>query len=198
MGRRYKAFEVTRQAICGALKQLMAQKPLERITVAEIMDSCGMRRQHFYYYFTDIYDLLRWAFENEALELARCQVDRQGWQEGFLRLFRYIAENRDICLCALDSLGHEYLKGIFETDTKSIVRSAVRQMALENGFPEDAEREELTTRFLTIAAGGVLEGWLRGELTQTPEELTRQVDEIVQDYIRGVALRLKEPATTRR
>ena len=39
MGRRYKAFEVTRQAICGALKQLMAQKPLERITVAEIMDS---------------------------------------------------------------------------------------------------------------------------------------------------------------
>ena len=65
-------------------------------------------------------------------------------------------------------------------------------------FPEDAEREELTTRFLTIAAGGVLEGWLRGELTQTPEELTRQVDEIVQDYIRGVALRLKEPATTRR
>lgn len=115
-----------------------------------------------------------------------------------MRLFRYIAENRDICLCALDSLGHEYLKGIFETDTKSIVRSAVRQMALENGFPEDAEREELTTRFLTIAAGGVLEGWLRGELTQTPEELTRQVDEIVQDYIHGVALRLKEPATTRR
>ena len=40
-------------------KQLMAQKPLERITVAEIMESCGMRRQHFYYYFTDIYDLLR-------------------------------------------------------------------------------------------------------------------------------------------
>ena len=97
-------------------------------------------------------------------------------------------------LCALDLLGCEYLKGIFGADIKSIVRSAVRQMALENGFPEDAEREELTTRFLTIAAGGVL----RGELTQTPEELTRQVDEIVQDYIRGVALRLKEPATTRR
>ena len=90
-------------------------------------------------------------------------------------------------------LGYNCLRNV-----KSIVRSAVRQMALENGFPEDAEREELTTRFLTIAAGGVLEGWLRGELTQTPEELTRQVDEIVQDYIRGVALRLKEPATTRR
>ena len=69
MGKRYKTSETTCQAINGALKQLMTQKPLERITVAEIMDTCGMRRQHFYYYFTDIYDLLRWTFEKEALEL---------------------------------------------------------------------------------------------------------------------------------
>ena len=69
MGKRYKTSENTCQAISGALKQLMIQKPLERITVAEIMDTCGMRRQHFYYYFTDIYDLLRWTFEKEALEL---------------------------------------------------------------------------------------------------------------------------------
>ena len=62
MGKRYKTSETTCQAISGALKQLMTQKPLERITVAEIMDTCGIRRQHFYYYFTDIYDLLRWSF----------------------------------------------------------------------------------------------------------------------------------------
>ena len=66
MGKRYKTSEITCQAISGVLKQLMIQKPLERITVAEIMDTCGMRRQHFYYYFTDIYDLLRWTFEKEA------------------------------------------------------------------------------------------------------------------------------------
>lgn len=73
MGKRYKTSETTCQAISGALKQLMTQKPLERITVAEIMDTCGMRRQHFYYYFTDIYDLLRWTFEKEALELLQQQ-----------------------------------------------------------------------------------------------------------------------------
>ena len=37
MGKRYKTSETTCQAISGALKQLMTQKPLERITVAEIM-----------------------------------------------------------------------------------------------------------------------------------------------------------------
>ena len=90
MGKRYKTSETTCQAISGALKQLMTQKPLERITVAEIMDTCGMRRQHFYYYFTDIYDLLRWTFEKEALELLQQQQGVSPWQNGFLfpgRLF---------------------------------------------------------------------------------------------------------------
>jgi len=87
MGKRYKTSETTCQAISGALKQLMTQKPLERITVAEIMDTCGMRRQHFYYYFTDIYDLLRWIFEKEALELLQQQKGVSLWQDGFLHLF---------------------------------------------------------------------------------------------------------------
>jgi probable dihydroxyacetone kinase regulator len=119
MGKRYKTSETTCQAISGALKQLMTQKPLERITVAEIMDTCGMRRQHFYYYFTDIYDLLRWTFEKEALELLQQQQGVSPWQNGFLHLFQYINQNRAVCLCALDSLGKESLKQLLEADVSS-------------------------------------------------------------------------------
>ena len=181
MGKRYKTSETTCQAISGALKQLMTQKPLERITVAEIMDTCGMRRQHFYYYFTDIYDLLRWTFEKEALELLQQQQGVSPWQNGFLHLFQYINQNRAVCLCALDSLGKESLKQLLEADVSSIVDRAVRQTAVENGLPAHSPEVEV-------------ESWLRGELTQTPEELTRRIDMMFQDYIRGVALRLKAPA----
>ena len=131
MGKRYKTSETTCQAISGALKQLMTQKPLERITVAEIMDTCGMRRQHFYYYFTDIYDLLRWTFEKEALELLQQQQGVSLWQDGFLHLFQYINQNRAVCLCALDSLGKESLKRLLEADVSSIVDRAVRQAAVK-------------------------------------------------------------------
>ena len=182
MGKRYKTSETTCQAISGALKQLMTQKPLERITVAEIMDTCGMRRQHFYYYFTDIYDLLRWTFEKEALELLQQQQGVSPWQNGFLHLFQYINQNRAVCLCALDSLGKESLKQLLEADVSSIVDRAVR--------PE----VEVVICLVTIMMAGAVESWLRGELTQTPEELTRRIDMMFQDYIRGVALRLKAPA----
>ena len=194
MGKRYKTSETTCQAISGALKQLMTQKPLERITVAEIMDTCGMRRQHFYYYFTDIYDLLRWTFEKEALELLQQQQGVSLWQDGFLHLFQYINQNRAVCLCALDSLGKESLKRLLEADVSSIVDRAVRQAAVENGLPAHSPEVEVVICLVTIMMAGAVESWLRGELTQTPEELTRRIDMMFQDYIRGVALRLKASA----
>ena len=189
MGKRYKTSETTCQAISGALKQLMIQKPLERITVAEIMDTCGMRRQHFYYYFTDIYDLLRWTFEKEALELLQQQQGVSPWQDGFLRLFQYINQNRAVCLCALDSLGKESLKQLLEADASSIVDRAVRQTAEENGLSAYSPEVEVVICLVTIMMAGAVESWLRGELTQT-----RRIDMMFQDYIRGVALRLKAPA----
>lgn len=189
MGKEYKSSAATRRAISETLKALMLQKPLDKITIGEIMDACGMRRQHFYYYFTDIYDLLRWTFEEEALQLRREQSGDLPWQEGLLQLFHYIADHRAICLCALDSLGREYLKQLFETDISGIVRRTVDRLARENGFPENAAMEDTAVRFLTLALAGVMESWLRGELTQTPEELIGIFSTIFQDYIRGVKLR---------
>ena len=194
MGKRYKTSETTCQAISGALKQLMIQKPLERITVAEIMDTCGMRRQHFYYYFTDIYDLLRWTFDKEALALLQQHQGVSPWQNGFLHLFQYINQNRAVCLCALDSLGKESLKRLREADVSSIVDQAVRQTAEENGLSAYSPEVEVVICLVTIMMAGAVESWLRGELTQTPEELTRRIDMMFQDYIRGVALRLKSAA----
>ena len=189
MGKEDKSSAATRRAISEALKALMLQKPLDKITIGEIMDACGMRRQHFYYYFTDIYDLLRWTFEEEALQLRREQSGDLPWQEGLLQLFHYIADHRAICLCALDSLGREYLKQLVETDISGIVRRTVDRLARENGFPENAAMEDTAVRFLTLALAGVMESWLRGELTQTREELIGIFSTIFQDYIRGVKLR---------
>ena len=167
MGKRYKTSETTCQAISGAAFFAFGNEHTA-CYAQDKADTCGMRRQHFYYYFTDIYDLLRWTFEKEALELLQQQQGVSPWQNGFLHLFQYINQNRAVCLCALDSLGKESLKRLLEADVSSIVDRAVRQTAVES--------------------------WLRGELTQTPEELTRRIDMMFQDYIRGVALRLKAPA----
>lgn len=51
--------EQTKQQLASALKTLMAQKPMDKITIADLTGICRIRRQSFYYHFEDIYDLLR-------------------------------------------------------------------------------------------------------------------------------------------
>ena len=83
---------------------------------------------------------------------------------------------------------------LLEADVSSIVDRAVRQTAEENGLSAHSPEVEVVICLVTIMMAGAVESWLRGELTQTPEELTRRIDMMFQDYIRGVALRLKAPA----
>ena len=57
----------TKQALSDALKAMMIKKPLNRITVRELVETCGVNRKTFYYHFEDIYSLLKWTLEQEAL-----------------------------------------------------------------------------------------------------------------------------------
>ena len=87
---KYPTSETTKQELSAALKTLMSQKPLEKISIREITDLCGLRRETFYYHFADIYDLVKWMFEEEAIVLLRQHEGVQLWQEGLLQLFHYI------------------------------------------------------------------------------------------------------------
>ena len=55
----------TKQKIARALKQLMSERPLSKITVQDLMESAQMKRQSFYYHFQDIYDVLGWICEQQ-------------------------------------------------------------------------------------------------------------------------------------
>lgn len=181
----YPTSENTKQALAAALKQCMKQKPLDKISIREITDLCSLRRETFYYHFSDIYDLVQWVFEEEALDLLRRHEGVQLWQEGLLDLFRYIQDNRAFCLCALRSLGHGHLRRLFLQDLQAIVQRTVDRLSQELGLPAD----DLVTQFYTIALAGCVESWLLGELPYTPEELIQFADTMLQDHLRGAVLR---------
>ena len=105
MERKSSASEQTRQALAEALKELMAQKPVDKITIHDLTERCGIRRQNFYYHFEDVYDLMRWMFEEEADSLLRQHEGTLLWQEGLLQIFHYLEANRAVCRCALKSEG---------------------------------------------------------------------------------------------
>ena len=58
--------ELTKRALEQSLKNLLLQKPLNKITISDIADDCGINRMTFYYHFKDIYDLVEWSCQEDA------------------------------------------------------------------------------------------------------------------------------------
>ena len=172
----YHNASTTKKELAAALKQLMEQKPLEKISIREITSLCGLRRETFYYHFADIYALIQWMFEEEALALLRQHEGVQFWREGLLQLFRYIQDNRAFCLCAFQSIGHSHLRKLFQESISGIVRTTVDKLSKELHCP---------------ALVGTVESWLLGEVDRTPEELIQFADTMLQDHMRGIHLRMQ-------
>lgn len=184
--------EQTKHALAAALKEAMAQKSLDKITISELTSACNIRRQSFYYHFEDIYDLLRWMFENEAISLLRQQEGALLWKEGLLQLFRYLEENRAVCLCALRSMGRDHIRRFFESDIYAIIHLTIEQLADEIGVRGQLDSfvdVETLTHFYVVALAGIVESWLLGEIDRTPEQLIQFADTMLNDQVRGAAAR---------
>ena len=88
--------QTTKRALEASLKKLLLKKPLNKITINDITEDCGVNRMTFYYHFKDIYDLVEWA----CLEDARRALDEKKtydtWQQGLLQIFE--ATSTAVCI----------------------------------------------------------------------------------------------------
>ena len=188
----YAVSEHTKAMLCQALKKKMVQKPLDKITIRELADDCGLKRQADYYHFQDIYDLVRWMFQQEAVSLLRQHDGALLWQEGLLQLLRYLEENRAVCRCALQSLGRSYISMFFRDDIHAIIHRTVDELHRQVHFLQAPGQGELLTQFYVIALAGVVESWVLGELKCSAEELVDFIDQLLTDQLRGAIDRQKE------
>ena len=58
--------QFTKKAIIEAFIEQLGERPLDKITVKDIVTRCGVNRNTFYYYYQDIYALFSDIFELET------------------------------------------------------------------------------------------------------------------------------------
>lgn len=191
----YAVSDQTKQQLAAALRERMAHKPLDKITVSELTEACGIRRQTFYYHFEDICDLLRWMLESDAAALLRQHAGAVLWQDGLLQLFAYLQDNRAVCRCALHSTGRDHLHRFLESDVYAVIYRTIEQMAetvLEDKAQAHRQDVALLTHFYVISTVAVLESWLNGELDRTPEQLVDFAETMLDAHARGLKEQIQE------
>ena len=86
--------QTTKRALEASLKKLLLQKPLNKITINDITEDCGVNRMTFYYHFKDKFDLVNWIYDVEYLSHVQIGENLIGWGS-VLHLCDYFYENKD-------------------------------------------------------------------------------------------------------
>lgn len=159
---------ITKKALAAALKQLMGEKPFEKINVGDICESCEMNRKSFYYHFKDKYDLVNWIFDTEIISIVHDKVYENVW-EAMLEMSHYFYNNRSFYRKALCITGQNSFSEHFQSLLFPVISSRLRDILNEK------EVMEFQVTFITDAVVMAFQRWLVDNSAMSPEEFMDQI-----------------------
>lgn len=150
----------TKKLFAEALKEIVVQKSFSKVTVSELIRACNVNRKTFYYHFTDVYDLLKWTLEQEAIDVVKKFDLIVDYEEVILFAMDYIEKNDVFLNNIYYSVGRDELKRFFYTDFIEITTSIIKQIETINKVTLPKEFEMFLSSFYTEAIAGTLLEWI--------------------------------------
>lgn len=145
--------QITKLALANAMKELMIDKPMSKITISDITEKCGMSRKSFYYHFKDKYDLVNWIFYTEFVSVVQKTPSSNIW-DLLESTCEYLYENKAFYCNALKVKGQNSFSDYFIE-----VLEPFMQINFGSVF-EDYEDNEFFSTYFTDATRVSITRWL--------------------------------------
>lgn len=164
---------MTKRTIAASLKKIIKNKSLDKITVREIIEDCGVNRKTFYYHFDNIYDLVKWIFEEEAINIVKQYDLIVDYHDAIQFILDYVEDNKLICNCVFDVIGRDELKKFFQKDFIYIFNNIVDQ--LSEGKKVSEEYKVFLVNFYTESLASLLINWIRNKEKYDKQKMIQYV-----------------------
>lgn len=176
----------TKKTLAASLKRFMSKKPLSKITVSEIIADCGVNRKTFYYHFEDIYALLKWMLEEEAIEVVKQFDLLVDYREAVLFVLDYVKTNKHLLCCAYDSMGRDEMKRFFYSDFIGITQKIIYDTEKQLGVHTEEEFKEFLAHLYTEAVAGILIDEFTGKQEHDPERVVEYLSLVIKNSLPSV------------
>ena len=180
--------DITKRALEASLKNLLLKKPLDKITINDIAEDCGISRMTFYYHFKDIYDLVEWSCMEDARRALEGKKTYDTWQQGFLQIFEAVQANRPFIMNVYRSVSREHVETYLYRLTYELLIGVVREQAQGLNVPE--EDQEFIAHFYKYAFVGLMLDWIRDDMRGDPQAIVSHLGKVVHGSVRAALERL--------
>ena len=173
--------QVTKRALEASLKYLLLQKPLDKITIGDITEDCGINRMTFYYHFKDIYDLIEWSLLEDAKKALEGQRTYDTWQQGFLQIFEMVLDNKPFITNVYHSISREQVELYLYRLTYDLLFGVVEEQSA--GMSVRAEDKQFIADFYKYAFVGIMLDWVRRDMQEDPQQIIDRLSTLLHGNI---------------
>ena len=170
--------QITKRALEASLKNMLLQKPLDKITINDIAKDCGINRMTFYYHSKDIYDLVEWSCAEDAAKALAGNKTYDTWQQGFLQIFEAVKDNKPFIMNAYHSVSREQVERYLYEVTYGLLLNVVNEEAADD--PVSEEDKSFIAHFYKYAFVGLMLDWIRGDMKEDPKEIVNRLSLLMQ------------------
>ena len=160
---------ITKKALAQSLKELGASKILDKITVADITEHCGVNRQTFYYHFDDKYELLNWIDTQDLFIPLTRDLTFENWGDKLVQLFQYMKQQKSFFMNTIKSSNNffaEYTNKIFA----ELFKKAIVELNMYSHLNE--KEQDIYARFFAYGLTGVVVDWAMKGMKEDADQLT--------------------------
>ena len=167
----------TKQALEESLKHMLLKKPLDKITIRDITEDCGISRMTFYYHFKDIYDLVEWACMEDAAKALANKKTYDTWQQGFIQIFHAVRENKVFVMNVYRCVSREQVEKYLVPLTDQLIMGVIAERSA--GMTVREEDKQFIAQVHSYSFVGLMLDWIKDDMRADPEELVNRLAMVI-------------------
>ena len=173
--------QLTKKAIVNSFIKLLNEKPLDKITVKNIAEDCGINRNTFYYHFSDIRELTVYTIDSQIHSVSELDFNGDSWVDSFVEAAKFVIDNKKAVYNIYNSLNRETVENYLNTVTFKVTDNFVSAKAV--GIDADKSDIELIKDFYMSALVGIICKWLENGMDKDPDIVIRRLGRLVEGAV---------------
>ena len=179
---------ITKEALATALKKLLEQQPLSKISVKHITDYCNISRNTFYYHFKDKYELINWMFYTDMLENVNSFNDPSKLTESFVKVCKALYAERKFYFACFQYVGQNSLFESLYEIYYELWKINIDMGYSECGFKLSESELSLMAKLKAHALVGIIKDWVDEGMHDNYMKYFEQIREILDSESLGYSI----------
>lgn len=171
----------TKKAIKDTFIKLLSERPLSQITVKDIVETCGINRNSFYYHFQDIPSLIEEIVIEEADRIIAEYPSLDSLEMGFNAVIDFAEKNRHAILNIFRSINRDIFEQYLWKVCDYVVGSFCKTIFAGQQISDDDR--DLIMQFYKAQCFGMVIDWLRSGMKEDVHNKIHRICELQKGMI---------------